>query len=286
VIPAGLGGTLTTDRVCRGCNERAGREIDWPLQNDWLVAQSRLLYGVESARKGASGKGRTGEMDAHVAGDPEAIVDIDRDFRPHPRSRINRSDSDVTISGGSEAEINRLAERVFRQLEAEGRTPGHPSVDRREFNSIEVGFKCDGVVWLRAMAKMILATLSLSLDDGWLDTAHAERLRHYMWAPNPVNDDGSEAATFPSQPKEVEELAASPPTHLITEAPAGRGRVGVGIGLFGDLYVRGVVAVDPPVPDTCWIITPGESPRAMPWHQLVDEMGLLYVKQHELEEEE
>ena len=56
-IPAAIGGTLKTDRVCGECNQRARSEIDWPLQRDFLVATLATAYG--DTQKAASGRGTT-----------------------------------------------------------------------------------------------------------------------------------------------------------------------------------------------------------------------------------
>jgi hypothetical protein len=94
--------------VCRECNERADREIDRPLQNDWLVAQTKLLQQVVSSRKGASASARTGRSAAHRKGDPGTIVGIDRNWAPTVRGNIERTEGGAFISASSEEEAKRL----------------------------------------------------------------------------------------------------------------------------------------------------------------------------------
>jgi hypothetical protein len=52
VVPSTLGGELTTDRVCRKCNTRAGKEIDEPFLSDWVIAWERLLWDIRDVRHG------------------------------------------------------------------------------------------------------------------------------------------------------------------------------------------------------------------------------------------
>lgn len=44
IIPDSMGGRLKTDKVCRDCNHRAGREIDGPFMRDWLVSMDWALH--------------------------------------------------------------------------------------------------------------------------------------------------------------------------------------------------------------------------------------------------
>jgi HNH endonuclease len=283
VIPAALGGTLETYRVCRECNERAGREIDWPFQNDWIVAQTKRLHDVVSSRKGASGRGRTGRSEAHRKGDPGTVVDIDRDWKPIVRSNIERTESGARISARSREEAGRLRERLIKQLAAEGLQIQSEETGRDQFNEVELKVKLDGVVWLRAAAKMVLASLSLSVDESWLDPDDAKQLRQWLWEEQPTHEDGSPASTSPELPTDPERLVAPPPTHLITifSSATSNERVGVGIGLFGSLYVRGSVKIPPPLPDRCWVVVPGEQPRDLTFQSYVDEATRRYIEQSE-----
>lgn len=47
IVLAVFDGTLTTDKVCGTCNQLVGKEIDWPLQNDFVLAQTKLQHGVK-----------------------------------------------------------------------------------------------------------------------------------------------------------------------------------------------------------------------------------------------
>jgi hypothetical protein len=285
VVPAALGGTLETDRVCRACNERAGSEIDWGLQNDWLIAQTKILHGVVNSRKGATGKGRTGRSEAHRSGDPETHVEIDRNWKPTVRGGIDRFEGGARISASSEAEAKRLRDRLVKQLAADGLKIEGEELSRDQFNEVDIKVSLDGVVWLRAAAKMALASLSLCLDDTWLDGDDAKRLRRWLWDQEPTLDDGSPAFAHPNEPNVAEALVAPPPTHLITmgSTPSSDKRVVVSIGLFGGLYLRVGVETGPPLPDSCWVIVPGDPPRELTWRLFFDEATRRFIQQNEQE---
>lgn len=282
VIPSALGGTLTTDRVCRECNERAGREIDLPLQNDWLVAQTKILHEVVSSRRGSTGKPKTGRSDAHRKGDPGTVVDISRDWTPTVRSKIERTGTTAKIAAGSEDEANRLRERLVKQLNAEGLQIDTEETTREQFNEVAINVTLDGVVWLRAAAKMMLGALSLCVDDTLLETADIARLRRWLWEKQPTYDDGSPAFADPNQPILPETLVAPPPTHVVSvySAQLTEKRVVVSIGLFGTFYVRAGVGLSPPLPDKVWLVVPGESARELTWDSFIDEATRRTIEQN------
>jgi hypothetical protein len=282
VIADALGGTLKTHRVCRVCNQRAGREIDWPLQNDWLIVQRQVIDQIVSSGK-ASKKGRTGRADAHRTSDPETVVEIDRTWRPTVRSKIERTATGARIWASSEEEAQRLRERLIKQLADEGLQIQSEELSRVAFNDVTIHTMIDGVAWLRAAAKMTLGTLSLVLDDTWLDTDDAKRLRQWLWTDEPTLDDGSLAFTYPVEPHVAEALVAEPPTHLISLMPilGSDTRILVSVGLFGAHYLR--IGIDTPLPrpDDCWVMAPGEPPRSMKWQQFVHEATLRMIQQQE-----
>jgi hypothetical protein len=285
VLADALGGTLKTNRVCRGCNQRAGREIDWPLQNDWLIVQRQVLDEIVSSGT-ASKKGRTGRAGAHRTSNPETVVEIDRNWTPTVRSKIERTATGARIWASSEEEAERLRERLIKQLADEELQIQSEELTRVAFNDVTIHTMIDGVAWLRAAAKMALGALSLVLGDTWLDTHDAKRLRQWLWADEPTLDDGSPAFTYPVGPHVAEALIAEPPTHLISLMPIrGSGtRVLVSVGLFGALYLR--IGIDAPLPrpEDCWVMALGEAPRSMKWQQLVNEATLRMIQKQEQEQ--
>jgi hypothetical protein len=273
-----------TDRVCRDCNQRAGREIDAAIQNDWLVAQAKLLYRVKSSRNGASGKPKTGQMEAHVKGEPDRPVDIGRDWSARLRSSISEEvKGKIRIAAESEDEARRLRERLIKRLESEGRTIQSEQLEHTKFRGVEVKIGLDGAAWLRAAAKMFLATLSLCVDEAWLDSDDAGRLRRSLWEAEPQHDDGSPAFAVPVEPVLPEGLVAPAPSHLITIMPSPtshKADVVVSVGLFGRPYVRIGVQVPTPAPDNCWLVLPGKPPTNMSWTGLLDDAARRYIEQN------
>ena len=73
-------------------------------------------------------------------------------------------------------------------------------MNRVQFNEVDIKVMLDGVVWLRAAAKMALASLSLCVGDAWLDTNDAKRLRRWLWEKESTHDDRSPAFAHPNEP--------------------------------------------------------------------------------------
>ena len=51
IFPEGIGGTITTNRVCRDCNSKMGSSVDAPLINHFAVKWARLHYGIKGKAK-------------------------------------------------------------------------------------------------------------------------------------------------------------------------------------------------------------------------------------------
>ena len=217
---------------------------------------STARYKVVSSRKGASGRGRTGRSEAHRKDDPGTVVDIDCDWKPTVRGRIERTAGGARISTDSGEKAERLRQRLPKQqLAAEGLQIQGEEINRDQFNEVEVNMKIDGVVWLRAAAKMAVASLSRSVDGAWLDADDAKQLRSWMWDEEPIFVGGSPAFAYPREARRPETLMAPPPTRLITmiATPISGRRVVVSMGLLCRFLARVGVEVPPPLPDRCWV---------------------------------
>jgi len=123
IVADALGERLTTPKIARSCNQRAGGEIDYPLQSDWLIAQEMHLRGLD---------GRQPVVEASVQGAPGATVGVGPDFKPKPRSSLDIGATEATIIASNEQEVERLTGRLEKRLAAEGRSVADPS-SRREF---------------------------------------------------------------------------------------------------------------------------------------------------------
>jgi hypothetical protein len=263
IIADALGGTLTTRRVARTCNQRAGGEIDYPLQSDWLIAHRMHLLGLA---------GRRPVVEAGVQGEPGATVGLGPDFKPKPRSGIDVGATEATIVASNEREVERLTDRLEKRLAAEGRSVSGPST-RREVpvEWVNVPVNIDGVTWLRATAKMTLGVMSLSQPDEWLDTPSARQLIGWLWDETPADEDGKPAFLFPRTPDQQEAELFPPPAHFILQMPMRDGRVGVSFNLFGEYIVGLPVEVLEPVSDTCWIMASGDPCREVSVGELAQE---------------
>jgi hypothetical protein len=50
IVPAAIGGTLTTDKICFACNQRASREIDQPFVGEWSIVLARNEFQILDRR--------------------------------------------------------------------------------------------------------------------------------------------------------------------------------------------------------------------------------------------
>jgi hypothetical protein len=264
IVADALHGSLKTSRVARACNQRAGRAIDAPLQDDYLVTSWMHLLGLG---------GRRPVVEATVSGEPKAKVGIAPDMKPKPRSGIEIGNTEATIIASSEEEIERLMARLEKQLAAQGRSFDGPA-SRREvrIEEVQIPVSVNGVTWLRAAAKMTLGIMSLSQPDEWLDTPSALRLIGWLWDESPVDENGEPKFLVPRSPdpEEIGPFARSP-THTVFQLTAENGTVFVTFNLFGQNIVGLQVEVLEPVPNTCWIMEPGSPCREVGFDDLIRE---------------
>ena len=119
-----MGGTLKTDRVCRKCNARAGREIDAPFMQDWLIAMDRALHSPRGDRLRP-------RVDAALDdGTPVDIKTGKGQWKATVRASIEWKDDTVTIRASNRAEYDKLLARVRRDVEAQEKNfvePGEPT---------------------------------------------------------------------------------------------------------------------------------------------------------------
>lgn len=269
-----MGGTLKTDRVCRECNRHAGREIDAPFMQDWLIAMDRALHAPGGHRL------RPRVEAALDDGTPVDLKTGKGAWKATVRGSIEWQDDTVRIRASNRAEYDKLLSRVRRDVEAQGKTfvkPGEPT-EIETSGPVVVSAKLDGVVWLRMAAKVTLGCLSKTLDDAWLDTTEAAKYRGWLWDETPTNDDGTPALGFPSSASELDRHVLTPPQHLLYFAPLQRGRVALSIAYFGSIIVRaGIEVGDLPMPRTAWRTGPGAPPIQTTFDALLLEATLAYT---------
>lgn len=184
----------------------------------------------------------------------------------------------------SEHEVERLTERLEKQLAAEGRSVNGPST-RREVpvEWVNVPININGVTWLRATAKMALGLMSLSQPDEWLDTPSARRLIGWLWDETPVDEDREPAFLLPRPPDQQEAELFVPPAHYILQQPISDGRVGVAFNLFGFFGVGLTVEVLEPVADACWVMAPGNPCREVTIAKLAEELAERRIREQRID---
>jgi hypothetical protein len=136
---------------------------------------------------------------------------------------------------------------------------------------VNVPVSINGVMWLRAAAKMTLGVMSLSQPDNWLDTPSARQLIGWLWDETPVDENGQQASLFPRSPDEREAELFPPPAHIIVQTTMRDSRIAATFRLFGTHIVGLPVEVLESVPDTCWIMAAGEPCREVSLGKLAQE---------------
>lgn len=120
VVPAVLGGALTTDRVCAECNRRAGVEIDKPFVGDWLVGWSRVLWDIRDQRHGRDRPPPIPEEDLTL---PDgSAVRLLHDGETEIIPRVERDDDELRISVGSDDELNEIVKKIAERVARDGKT--------------------------------------------------------------------------------------------------------------------------------------------------------------------
>jgi hypothetical protein len=278
IIPEAMGGTLKTDRVCRGCNEQAGKAIDAPFMRDWLIAMDRALHSPKGDRLRP-------RVDAALEdGTPVDLGTGKGPWKATVRASIEWNGDEVVIRASNRTEYEKLLARVRRKIEEEGREftdPGEPT-EVADSGLIVVRTKLDGVIWLRMAAKITLGCLSLVLDERWLGTADAAKYQGWLWDEVPVNEDGSTALGLPSSASELDHHVLAPPEHLLYFAPLGPERVGLSIAYFGSIILRAAVDLgNLPMPRAAWRTRPGAPPTETTFDALLAEAAVKYIEAHE-----
>jgi hypothetical protein len=258
VVPAAIGAELTTDRICRECNTRAGRTVDQPFLRDWFLAAAREDSGVPDRHGSPPGRPR---QKATLADGRPVWADLARGtVEVFPHSTKPDAAGEITLSAGTQADFDALVVKVADRLRTKGTPlPPLPTPRREPVSKVEVQVSLNKFTWARAPAKMALGCASLLLDEAWLDTPSAKQLQGWLWDDKPRTIDGAgELLALPyvlSDGDDFQQLCP-PPNHLVcfVKTPGGWRLSCV---LFGRLLAT--LSFDPgqeALSDTGWLFDP------------------------------
>lgn len=194
VLPAAIGGTLTTDKVCFTCNQRASREIDQPFVTEWPLVLARNEFQILDRRR----KRPPRLPQKTTAADGTRIV-VDTwgglwEARPLPD--VTPTATGFDVSAADHAELDRIQADLERKV---GRTGGKLTFGHRQTRRVRdefhASFNFSPSAWLRMTAKMALGCASLVWAEAWLDTASAQQMLQTLW------DQSGKEGTVPVQPE-------------------------------------------------------------------------------------
>lgn len=275
-LPQALGGRgWSTREVCRGCNRRAGSEVDQPFAAQVLVRAHRHFHGVPDARgvvpRAARLTGTTTDgvpMVATFTADGEVVG------RRLPTALRRDEDGErFVVEPGEGEEFLRLrTERLRRRL-----GPGYgvqgtiETVPQDVEGSME--FTIDGSLWPRLGAKLALAFGREALGVEWLDQPVAELLRLVLWEPEKVP--GDVLLPWHSVVAADDQLRPllHPPEHLIAVQRTYAGRRVLMVHLFGE-WRYGVPLGDFELSERepAWVFDPVRGTcRTTEWTMLIEE---------------
>ena len=277
VVPSVLGAELTTDRVCRECNTKAGRKIDKPFLEDWFVAWQRVLWDIRDHRRRQDRRPPMPKEELTLPSGARARLRHDGTLEVIPD--VDRADGRISIVAGSDAEAEEMIRKIRERARREGKTLTLDDTRRELSNEVAGRVNISQLVWLRATTKMAVATASLVLDELWLDTPQAAKYREFMWDADPTTFDGSGPAGALPTPQHplVKELVV-PPDHLVLIVP-GDGRMVVSIQLFGDLSAGSVeFDINGMPPQKAWILdTRARAVEETTFEKLVEKVAVRRV---------
>ena len=183
MIPEGIGGRKTIDRVCKPCNSDLGTRIDGPLVNHPLGEIVRARIGIVG-KSGAPQPLVTGRL----ADDPDVrvfnVVSEDG-AAPRIQTRVFRStnaagEEAVRVVGGSEDEVLAAMNKVLTRR-------GHKpiTVDTLRANArvtherpwITIDIRASTVSFYMALVKIAYEVAWMAQGDAYLNDAVGENVR-------------------------------------------------------------------------------------------------------------
>ncbi len=218
VLPAAVGGTLLTDRICAGCNRQAGSEVDQPWQNWPLIMELRHRFAVPDRDGKPPRPVRwTGAL---TAGGGPAAIDVKGqrvDVRILPTEDVYLG---MRVHKGEPADIAKRTRRILRDA-PEAEIVNLPSATLPGPLSAQATWELDVHVWPRFAAKVALGIASLVADDEWVETQEAADLRRVLWFGDESTVEHEmlpEGVAWSLAPLDLTSVAhpLRPPEHLLT----------------------------------------------------------------------
>jgi hypothetical protein len=258
VVPRALGGSLTTERVCRVCNNRVGQEVDEPLVRSFLVRQSRHRYQVPDPRSGhcVPAPRLDGVWEDGTRGFLEFGGDEIRGVVVSEAVRVGDAAWRVAIPDDAPDD---LLPRVLRRLEKRENAVAHVGCTApMPEQTVTANYTMRMEWWPRFGAKVGLVVGSSLFGDDWLDQEAAKDLHQTLWN-RPV-----EKGQLPPIPTRVAgsgiESLFAPPEHVVGTMPAYSSGLRAMICLFGELLYAVPLGRD--AEDwSVWVLDPLERTR-------------------------
>jgi hypothetical protein len=234
-LPAALGSRFVVHTACDPCNTWAGVNVDQPfLSDDWL-RMTWAEHDLQIPRR--RGRGRAVSPLRHGFTREGQYVTVDEDWKPHLGSLITEdpASGEVQIRAGSQAEAERLLEKVNARAVKEGKEANILTRSVTQVRPwVNISIKVDLTVWRRMAAKVALGCGSVAYPEAWRLSEPACELRRYL-REDVRDEEGNAIGTFGERIDETHVLRrlVEPPEHLICFLPGEPVRMA--IVLFGQL---------------------------------------------------
>lgn len=193
IIPSCIGGNRNvtlTDQVCRGCNERAGREVDHPFGRDWLIAAMRFIAGV--SHRGKPPMLFRGRLDwsrhevvrvFEVAGGGTLLV----------IETLGETVLGVIATPNQLDRLERVIKSRFGGMRVINRTLPRRTYDDELIGALDqlalpwrLRFDIDLSAWHRAIVKIALGLACQTFGAPFVVSSAAAKLRTYLWEQDPA----------------------------------------------------------------------------------------------------
>lgn len=238
ILPAALGGELTTRNVCHDCNQRAGKEVDAPFVNQFWIREMRHRFEVPD-RYGIVPRAPVFPTKLDDGTKVLAILD-----RAGWRAKLIPSESwhdarTLTFAVDAEDEtaaakkLQRLAKQTGKDVQLVSQVPGEVANPQ-----INLEYEQDISRWPRMGAKIALAIAAERLPPEYLTSPSADWLRGILWgslstpAPPGIGVSPHLAGEHVSDP--VVRMVCPPPEHQVMLIGLAEG-TGLVFTLFGEL---------------------------------------------------